>query len=625
MLSLSCFSELPPTLTLNSDSAGDLLTHSDRLLPQAQVRVKASDLLHQYISNITSSSQILKSSYIRKPYIHKVRARLVANSSPSKWYKPATAKIIPASILMYQHLSLSTSSSDSVNPRTSTVPTDRKTATSPTLDSGRAHDPAGLANTKTGELMVICWECPFDGLTDRQEVDPKYRFLYMLILAVDTNFKLQNKLHTNERFDPPLGSGWGTFVEPTGYREHLKGYISTCIVFTALLQKDTQMLMGLQTSGVSGCMCVRHECVHPNGLRDLQKGAWKKNLADHNKKLPERIRLDLDNVEVQYGLQNLTHGTPMKAELCLALKKEEEEEMRKGRAPMRSTSATAFLLAGMQLEDAQLNERRLMCFEQMAHSHRNGGALLGLGGSGEQAFMAKLAKFQKLQETFTLGAVCARLADEAHADPNAPPTKVELIRLYMPLELGEAARETSCEQGIVSLEICLRESQCHNALVLLHSHLHTKHHLIGFHNVQITGQVRATKAATLIGQVGDWAAAAAERYRQGCLSLTRLAGPGHTPHFKELQATDMSLDGEEMDAEKVEGKKLAMMAEGKGVWKLHHVPGTSKKILSWIWTASGALEDDKAALRDSLRVEWCRVKAREVRWEEEVLILREEM
>ncbi|KAJ7746176.1 hypothetical protein DFH07DRAFT_942716 [Mycena maculata] len=98
MLSLSCFSELPPTLTLNSDSAGDLLTHSDRLLLQAQVRAKASDLLHQYISNITSSSQILKSSYIRKPYIHKVRARLVANSSPSKWYKPATAKIIPASI-----------------------------------------------------------------------------------------------------------------------------------------------------------------------------------------------------------------------------------------------------------------------------------------------------------------------------------------------------------------------------------------------------------------------------------------------------------------------------------------------------------------------------------------------
>ena len=139
-LSLSSCSELPPTLALDSHSAGGPLTHSDCLLIQARVRLKASDLLHQYISNILSSLQVPKSLYIRKLYIHTARETLVggvvANSSPSEWFKPATAKIIPSSILFHQHLSLSTPSSHSVIPPTSTAPTARQTATSPTVDSG---------------------------------------------------------------------------------------------------------------------------------------------------------------------------------------------------------------------------------------------------------------------------------------------------------------------------------------------------------------------------------------------------------------------------------------------------------------------------------------------------------
>ncbi|KAJ7711051.1 hypothetical protein B0H16DRAFT_1344103 [Mycena metata] len=48
--------------------------------------------------------------------------------------------------------------------------------------------------------------------------------------------------------------------------------ISSCIAFAALLQKDTCSTAGLRVSGVGGCVCVRHECVQPNGIGDLQKG-----------------------------------------------------------------------------------------------------------------------------------------------------------------------------------------------------------------------------------------------------------------------------------------------------------------------------------------------------------------
>ncbi|KAJ7483696.1 hypothetical protein B0H11DRAFT_1723311 [Mycena galericulata] len=553
--------------------------------------------------------------------------------------------------------------------------------------AGRGHDAAGLDATKLGELMVICWACPYDGRNlppDWRDVDPK--FLYMLMIALDANFKLKNRLRANEHFDPSLGPGWGAFVEPTEYREHLKNYvrendISTCIAFAALLQKDTRLTTGLRTSGVGGCVCARHECVQPNGLGDLQKGEryanmdfivmaclvgfalmaltisydiacqWQKNLAERNKKLPERIRLDLENVEVQCGLpvwhassherecsnknslnfligvgksdgegvertwadlnpaafhtkemgignradtledkidspnflKNLTHGdalrrklivaiaerarqvqafqqvnktvekevrslwqaaidafvadhsqpnpyvlpsngAPTEAELRLQLKKEEEQEMRLGRAPLHATSATAFLSTGLQLEEAQrriraeLAGRALVTADRESKIHER-----------RVAFLHKLTKFRTLQETFTPGAVRARLTDDAAVDSDAPPVKAEAIKLYMPSELSEKERDVGCQRGLVDLEVRLRESQCHNALVHLRSHLHTKRHLIGFRNTHVTGQVKATKARTLIGQVGERAQAAAEKYRYAREALTRLAGPAHAP------------------------------------------------------------------------------------------------
>jgi hypothetical protein len=44
---------------------------------------------------------------------------------------------------------------------------------------------------------------------------------------------------------------------------------------------------------------------------------------------------------------------PMEAEIRASLKKEEQEASKKGQAPLHATSGTAFLAAGLQLEDTQ--------------------------------------------------------------------------------------------------------------------------------------------------------------------------------------------------------------------------------------------------------------------------------
>jgi hypothetical protein len=50
--------------------------------------------------------------------------------------------------------------------------------------------------------------------------------LYRLILAMDANFKLKNRIRVHERDDPSLGPGWGAFVEPSAYKDHIKKYVA---------------------------------------------------------------------------------------------------------------------------------------------------------------------------------------------------------------------------------------------------------------------------------------------------------------------------------------------------------------------------------------------------------------
>jgi hypothetical protein len=212
------------------------------------------------------------------------------------------------------------------------------------------------------------------------------------------------------------------------------------------------------------------------------------------------------------------------------------------------------------------------------------------------AFMVKLMKFRRLQEVFTPGAVRTKAADDAQADDEAPEVYAEGVKLYMPSELSVVKRQVGCVAGVLDLEILLHENQCHNALVKLRGHLHTKRHLIGFRNTHVSGQIKATKARLLIAQVGERAQACAAKYNQGREALTRLAGADFAPHFRVLKTADMTLDGEEETQETAARQKLAMIRAGKGARTPRHVPGTSKKVLSWIWTAAGALDDDEKEL-----------------------------
>jgi hypothetical protein len=212
-------------------------------------------------------------------------------------------------------------------------------------------------------------------------------------------------------------------------------------------------------------------------------------------------------------------------------------------------------------------------------------------------FFKKLAKFRRLQWVFMPGATAFLDAEEAQRDADAAPLAAEAVKLWMPHQLPNTARATACVPGLCATEVKLRVSQCQNALATLRTRLHAKRHFISYRNSNVTGQIQSTKAATLIGQIGERVDAAAAKYRKGREALVELkGGADHVPQFQALLESDVRLDGDAGESDGAARKKLGQIGAGRGTRMPRHVPGTSKRVMSWIWTAPGALDDAEAHL-----------------------------
>ncbi|KAJ7174316.1 hypothetical protein C8R46DRAFT_1214526 [Mycena filopes] len=654
--------------------------------------------------------------------------------------------------------------------------------------AGLGHQPTPLRCTRKGACGVECWTCPHDGKNlpeGWRDVAPEYQFLYMLLLAMDTNFRLKNRLRANEREDPPLGDGWGYIVEDAPYKSHLRNYVaekdvSTCIAFAALLQKDTRMTTGLRCSGVGGVVCARHELVRPQGIGDLQKGErysnmdyillsailgvtamylaisydiacqWKINLQSRMAAMPEQLRLDLASIVLLFALpvwhaaahevscqnensltyldgvgrtdgegiertwsvlnpiscatkemgagaradaiedkidhhnfaKNIGQGTTLPCKLIiatderdrqvaafkevdqtlrssvkrdwqakidawkadhtqpnpyllsggrkrgateavirLALTKDEADEAATGGGKLHGSSLTSFLVGGLQLEEAQQRIKReargrtLLVADQQERVQEM-----------RVAFFSKLRRWRKLQAVYMAAAVRELEAEEDARDPELPPPKAEDIKLYLPSGLLRADRVDGCRKGLPAMEAKLREGQCEDSITLLRSRLHAKRHLLNYRDESVVGQRAATRAYTLIGQLGERVDAVSAKYRRArsaLIALIALRGRAECEKWKELKAADVQLD-EEREIDAAAHKRLGNISSRAR--RQGPALSSKKKTFSWIWTGGGGGPgEDEAELHDSVRVEWSKAKARKEHWEEEVELLREEM
>ncbi|KZP13327.1 hypothetical protein FIBSPDRAFT_913099 [Athelia psychrophila] len=142
---------------------------------------------------------------------------------------------------------------------------------------GRAFDPEGVNATLPGSLAIPCRACPIPDVNLPQGWESKRgkEWLYMLILAMDANFRLRSKLR-GISVDPHLSPGWSYFVNHAPYATFIADYvdqveIGTCVGFQALLNMLMKKSKGLRATGMAAVSCARHQLFRPLGMGDLQK------------------------------------------------------------------------------------------------------------------------------------------------------------------------------------------------------------------------------------------------------------------------------------------------------------------------------------------------------------------
>ncbi|KAJ7026086.1 hypothetical protein C8F04DRAFT_966920 [Mycena alexandri] len=372
-----------------------------------------------------------------------------------------------------------------------------------------------------------------------------------------------------------------------------------------------------------GCVDIlRRKLVVALAERDVQVASFKEINKTILPEVREDWQLRIDNwLKDRSGSNPYVlsgHDGPSEADIRLQLRKEEEADAGTGKSPLHGTSATAFLAAGLQLEAAQRRIKAELAGDTLTVDRE------GKVNEHRLSFMSKLNRYRNLQRVYTPGAIRALQGEEAERDEDTAPPKAEDVSLFLPSALSSAERVSGCQAGLPDMEARLREAQCGDALATVRSLLHSKGHLIIFRNEHVTGQVGSTRSQTLIARVGGRVTQHHKKYSQARRALHVLKGNDYAPHLKKMRQSDLTLAGEEKESDSSARAKLARLGAGKHGRQSRNAP-SENKTLSWIWSAPGALDKEEESLHESLRVEWSRAKARKTRWEEEVMLLREEM
>jgi hypothetical protein len=180
--------------------------------------------------------------------------------------------------------------------------------------------------------------------------------------------------------------------------------------------------------------------------------------------------------------------------------------------------------------------------------------------------------------------------------------------LWLPSQIGT---QVPFNPRLAELEWELRYSQAHDALDSLRKNLQMRAHLFKFKDRFVHGQSANTWARNAIATIQARVDASGDEYRAAHTALSSL---GVLLGKLGWQSIFLPLT----DADKRELTEVE--------------PGVSegKRKLSWIWkttnvTGSAADMEKNEELQDSLRVEWCKSRARAMRFREEVELLTEEM
>ncbi|KAI0057942.1 hypothetical protein BV25DRAFT_1811627 [Artomyces pyxidatus] len=294
----------------------------------------------------------------------------------------------------------------------------------------------------------------------------------------------------------------------------------------------------------------------------------------------------------------------------LRLAEEEAEREAAGQLDAAGPGRSAFLLLGMDIEEAQYS-----------FTIRDGTALQAAQTQeARSALLRQIFKFRAEQE--------ARMPDVSthfEVDDTSFSSTPEKIKLYLPSDLPQDIRDRLCPPHYAAIEGQLRYAQASDALDELRRHLRIRTYLNNYKIKNVTGQVANTRARGLQSRVDQKVKAAAARYRRCRAAYTVLVGPGDwEARLQVLHDEDIRGLGERgvRDRELSEHERVRNWTFPERIEEGGVNPGESTRTLSWLWFAVGLeLDSDDPGMHD----EWAKARARAKRWHEEVIRIQHEM
>ncbi|KAF7790585.1 hypothetical protein EIP86_001541 [Pleurotus ostreatoroseus] len=316
----------------------------------------------------------------------------------------------------------------------------------------------------------------------------------------------------------------------------------------------------------------------------------------------------------------------------LKLMEDEERQLRQGQATFstQSGSATAFILLGMEIEEAQDAIKHDLQKQPQANTLHQTTRM-----ERRIALWKKIQQFRKAQAVYMPG--LSRAIEDVEAQVGRPDwQQAEDVPLYLPSGLDPLVRTGVCDAKITTIEETLREAQAYETLDELRCSLRARVFANQFKIKNATGQRANTRARNWQKSIDDKALAAKHAYRRARAALLSLRGPGEWSEkvLCSLSDTDVrSFNERAMTAEEMREREEARRAAGLQDEEILAVPvessalGEGRRTISWIWYSTGTigLRQSDGSLDEALKVEWARSQARSERWIEEVALLWEEM
>ncbi|KAF7311359.1 CxC2 domain-containing protein [Mycena kentingensis (nom. inval.)] len=302
-----------------------------------------------------------------------------------------------------------------------------------------------------------------------------------------------------------------------------------------------------------------------------------------------------------YIMEGGKEAGPTEREMVEELKKAELEEARESTAPLpqAAASATAFLKAGLAIEDAQRRIKAELKSQTLVTADRSSQVQ-----ETRLSTLKKIRAFYALQDTYMPGVQALREQAEEERDPDAPPPKSGVERAWR-------TRRQRYGRG-----------RCNDTIGAVRTALQTRQHLINFRDTSAVGQAATTRSANWVSRWTERIGRRAASYNASYDAFLRLKSAEAAPELHPMRKEDLSA-------------RLPVESDARAVKKMGHVDhargGRSEptegqmdasKGYSWIWFVGGVANESNL---EALRVEWTKARARRDRWDEEVALIREEM